>query len=52
MDAEPSTTGRRSLSTLADADGPDGTAQEETHYEIVGVVREKYVFKARPKPVL
>jgi hypothetical protein len=36
----------------AAAAGGGGASTEETHFEIVGVVREKYVFKARPKPVL
>ena len=32
--------------------GAGGGAQDEAHLQIVGVVREKYVFKNRPKPVL
>ena len=32
--------------------GAGGGAQDEAHLQIVGVVREKYVFKNPPKPVL
>jgi hypothetical protein len=38
---------KRKHSETGAADG-----REESEFQIVGVVREKYVFKARPKPVL